>query len=87
MRFSLAATLLVLTASLTFAQNQSKEKLGDAASATTVGHDAGVMIQRVILSGKWGKQQRYGLPSRQRNCRGRGAVLTFRDSGGWRPFS
>lgn len=54
MRFSLAATLLVLTASLTFAQNQSKEKLCDAASATTVGHDGGVIIQRVILSGKWG---------------------------------
>ena len=54
MRFSLAATLLVLTASLSFAQNQSKEKLCDAASATTVGRDAGVIIQRVILSGKWG---------------------------------
>jgi hypothetical protein len=54
MRFSLAATLLVLTASLSCAQNQSKEKLCDAASATTVGRDAGVIIQRVILSGKWG---------------------------------
>jgi hypothetical protein len=54
MRFSLAATLLVLIASLSFAQNQSKEKLCDAASATTVGHDAGVIIQRVRLSGKWG---------------------------------
>jgi hypothetical protein len=54
MRFSLAATLLILTASLSFAQNQVKEKFCDAASATTVGHDAGVIIQRVTLSGKWG---------------------------------
>jgi hypothetical protein len=54
MRFSLAATLLILTASLSFAQNQVEEKFCDAASATTVGHDAGVIIQRVTLSGKWG---------------------------------
>jgi len=53
MRFSLAATLLTLTASLSFAQNQVEEKFCDAASATTVGHDAGVIIQRVTLSGKW----------------------------------
>jgi hypothetical protein len=54
MRFSLAATLLILTASLSFAQDQVKEKFCDAASATTVGHDTGVIIQRVTVSGKWG---------------------------------
>jgi hypothetical protein len=57
MRFSLAATLLILTASLSLAQNQVKENFCDAASATTVGHDAGVIIQSVTLSGKWGSKQ------------------------------
>jgi hypothetical protein len=55
MSFRLVATLLVLAASFTFAQNQSKEKLCDAASATTVDHDAGVIFEKVILSGKWGR--------------------------------
>jgi hypothetical protein len=73
MRFSLAATLLVLTASLTFAQNQSKEKLCDAASATAVGHDAGVIIQRVVLSGKWGSNSaKVYLPDKET---AEGAVL------------
>jgi hypothetical protein len=57
MRFCLAATLLVLTASLAFAQNQTKERLCDTASATTVGRDADVIIQRVLLSGKWGSNR------------------------------
>lgn len=57
MRFGLAATLLVLTASLTFAQNQSMGKLCDAASATTIHRDAGVIVEKVILSGKWGSNE------------------------------
>jgi len=57
MRFRLAATLLVLTAPFTFAQNQSKQRLCDAASATTVDHDAGVIVEKVMLSGKWGSSE------------------------------
>ncbi len=71
MRFSLAATLLVLTASLTFAQNRSKEKICAAASATTVGHDAGVIIRGVLLRldrsvGSHSKESRTCLSKRQR---------------------
>lgn len=54
MRFPLAAILFVFTASFALAQNQSKERLCDAASVTTVGHDAGVVVEKVILRGKWG---------------------------------
>ncbi|MGA8441492.1 MAG: hypothetical protein WB762_34775 [Candidatus Sulfotelmatobacter sp.] len=53
MGFRLAATLLVLTASFTFAQN-SKQRLCDAPSATTVKHDGGVIVEKVMLRGKWG---------------------------------
>jgi hypothetical protein len=57
MRFGVAATLLVLTASFTFAQNQSKRKLCDAASATTIHRDAGVIAEKVKLSGQWGSNE------------------------------
>ena len=57
MRFRVAATLLLLSASLALAQDRSKEKFCDAASPTTVGHDAGVFIQKVLLSGKWGHNE------------------------------
>ncbi|MGD0135268.1 MAG: hypothetical protein ABSE57_24745 [Bryobacteraceae bacterium] len=49
MRFLSAAVLLILT---TFAISQ--DKLCDAASASTVDHDAGVIVQKVTLSGKRG---------------------------------
>jgi hypothetical protein len=55
MRCSLAAALLVLTASLAFAQDQDRDKLCDAASASRVDHDAGVIVQKVTLIGKWGR--------------------------------
>jgi hypothetical protein len=54
MRFRLAATLLALTASFALAQNPSKQRLCDAASVTMVNHDGGVIIKKVMLSGKWG---------------------------------
>jgi|ERR1700722_8835166 hypothetical protein len=57
MRFRSAATLLVLTASFTFAQNQSKGKLCDTASAATIHRDGGVIVEKVILSGNWGSNE------------------------------
>lgn len=57
MRFCLAATLLLLTASLVFAQDPAKRSLCDAASTTTIDRDAGVIIQKVMLSGKWGHNE------------------------------
>ena len=51
MRYLSAASLLVLTASFAIAQ----DKLCDATSASTVDHDAGVIVQKVTLSGKWGR--------------------------------
>ncbi len=54
MRFRFAAVLL-LTASLAFAQDRNKEMLCDVISATPVSHDAGVVAQKVVLSGKWGR--------------------------------
>lgn len=51
MRFRLAACLLVLSASFAFAQ----DRLCDSISATTIDHDAEVIIQKVTLGGKWGQ--------------------------------
>jgi hypothetical protein len=50
MRFPLAAWLLLLAGSFATAQGN----LCDAATPSTVGKDAGVIIQKVTLSGKWG---------------------------------
>lgn len=50
---SAAASLLVLTSSFALSQ----DKLCDAASASTVDHHAGVIVQRVTLSGKWGRNE------------------------------
>jgi hypothetical protein len=65
MRFLLATTLLVLSAALAVAQNQSyvrdqaqsMAKLCDPASIITASHDAEVIVQRVMLSGKWGHNE------------------------------
>jgi hypothetical protein len=66
MRLRLAVTLLVLTASFAFAQNQSREELCNAASATTVDHDDGVTVQKVTLSGMWGSNDaRVYLPNKE----------------------
>jgi hypothetical protein len=47
----LATSILVLTASLATAQ----DKLCATAAASTVDHDAGVIVQKVTLNGKWGR--------------------------------
>src|ERR1700693_167958 len=57
MGFRLAATLLLLSASVAFGQDRNKERLCDAASATTVSRDSGVIVQKVVLSGKWGHSE------------------------------
>lgn len=57
MRILLAATLLVYCASVGFAQNQNNEKLCNSAPVTTVDNDAGVTVQSVTLSGKWGSNE------------------------------
>jgi len=57
MRLFVAATLLVCYAPAGFAQDQSAENLCNSASATTVDHDGGVVVQRVVLSGKWGSNE------------------------------
>jgi hypothetical protein len=55
MRILPVLTLLVLSASVSVAQDHNQQKLCDAASASTVDHDAGVIVQKVTLSGKWGR--------------------------------
>src|SRR6202021_1179284 len=58
MRTFAVATLLVCSASLLLAQNQSEEKLCySAPPATTVGHDDGVTVQKIVLSGTWGSNE------------------------------
>jgi hypothetical protein len=57
MRILVAATLLVCCARAGFAQDHGTENLCNPASASTVGRDGGVIIQRVVLSGKWGSNE------------------------------
>jgi hypothetical protein len=58
MRFlSAAATLFVCSATLALAQGQGEGNLCNRALATTVDHDAGVTVQKVTLSGKWGSNE------------------------------
>lgn len=57
MRIFLAPALLICWASVGFAQKQSEENLCNPASATTGDNDAGVTVQKVILSGKWGSNE------------------------------
>jgi hypothetical protein len=54
MRILVTATLLVFFASLGLCQNPRNENLCNAASAATVSHADGVIVQEVVLSGKWG---------------------------------
>jgi hypothetical protein len=54
MRIRLLAPLLAFCPCLGFAQNQAAENLCSPASATTIGRDGGVTVQKVTLSGKWG---------------------------------
>ena len=55
MRNLAVATLLICSASPLLAQNQSDEKLCySAPPATTVSHDDGVIVQKIVLSGTWG---------------------------------
>jgi hypothetical protein len=57
MRILMAATLLVCCARAGFAQDQGTENLCNPASASTVDSDGGVIIQKVVLSGKWGSNE------------------------------
>jgi hypothetical protein len=57
MHISLAVTLLVCSASLVLAQNQAKDNLCNSASATTVDRNGGVIVEKVVLSGKWGSNE------------------------------
>lgn len=58
MRILAVATLLFCSASLLLAQNQSAEKLCySAPPATTVSHDDGVTVQKIVLSGTWGSNE------------------------------
>jgi hypothetical protein len=57
MQISSVVTLLVCSASLALAQNQGKQKLCNSASATTVHRDGGVIVQKVVLSGQWGRNE------------------------------
>lgn len=52
-----AFALLVCCGSFVLAQAQGKENLCNPASATTVDHDAGVIIQKMAVSGKWGRNE------------------------------
>jgi len=55
MRFSSAVTLFVLTAAFVFAKDQDRNKVCDAASASTADHYAGVIVQKFTLRGEWGR--------------------------------
>jgi hypothetical protein len=57
MRVVLAATLLVCCVPAGFTQDESTDNLCNPASATTVEHDGGVIVQRLVLSGKWGSNE------------------------------
>lgn len=58
MRISSAVTLLVFFfASLLLAQNQGEETLCNSASAATVNRDGEVIVQKVVLSGRWGSNE------------------------------
>ena len=67
MRILVVATLLVCAASVVLAQNQVEEKLCNSVSAaTTITHDGGVIVQEVVLSGKWGTNEATAyLPDRE----------------------
>jgi hypothetical protein len=56
MRFLSAIALALLFGSLATAQDRN-EKLCNPAAAITVEHDAGVSVQKVTLSGKWGSNE------------------------------
>jgi hypothetical protein len=57
MRILVAATLLVCSTSMVLAQTQDHENLCNSASATTVSHADGVIVQKVPLSGSWGTNE------------------------------
>jgi hypothetical protein len=53
-RILVVTTFLVCSASLVLAQNQREENLCNSASAATVNHADGVIVQDIVLIGKWG---------------------------------
>jgi hypothetical protein len=52
-----AVTLLICCASLVLAQDRGKENLCSASSAAVVDRDGEVIVQKVVLSGKWGSNE------------------------------
>lgn len=57
MRILVIATLLVCSASVALSQNRRDENLCNAASTAIVDHADGVIVQEVVLSGKWGSNK------------------------------
>lgn len=57
MRIVLAATLLVCCAPAGFAQDHGTENLCNPASAATLSDDGGVIVQRLVLSDRWGSNE------------------------------
>lgn len=53
-RYVSAISLIFVCASFAVSQDHRKELLCNFGSATTVEHKAGVIVQKVTLSGKWG---------------------------------
>lgn len=57
MYFRSSVILLIYCVSVVLAQDQGKENLCNPTSSTTVDHDNGVIIQKVVVSGKWGSNE------------------------------
>ena len=53
-RYVPAISLMFLSASLVMAQAYPKSSLCNFGQPVTIAHDGGVVVQKVILSGKWG---------------------------------
>jgi hypothetical protein len=53
-RILVVATFMVCSASLMLSQNQREENLCNSASAATVNHADRVIVENIVLSGKWG---------------------------------
>jgi len=57
MRFLSTVALLVCTAALGFSQDERNDIVCNSTPASTVGHEAHVIVQRVVLTGPWGRNE------------------------------
>ena len=57
MRFLSTLAFLVCSAALGFSQAEINHIVCDSAPATTVGHEADVIVQQVVLKGEWGHNE------------------------------